>query len=230
MSTHYLIDAHTPGVDEAAIRTGVTPSAINDIRLSGPVLLTPNEASIVNGNFIVRVDAGIQIDDPTSLDDLLTKKYAGLLSLYPGYSNIIFDTFLDDANLVLPVSAVSRVGFLRGLRSAIGIPDSYTLINTGPQSVFPTVVTQAIVLWEAYTFQYVDDTVAPLQRIYEERSPDDMTVSFSADGGTTSTLATYGGIVTAPVPGTDLWLEFSGKGGDPDPSDNLYLGSWAIIF
>lgn len=230
MSTHYLIDAHTPGVDATAIRTGVTPSEINDIRLSSFSPLSPVESSLVNGNFIVRVEAGIQIDDPTSLDDLITKKYAGILANYPGYSNIIFDALLDDANLVLPVSAVSRVGFLRGLRSTIGIPDAYTLINTGPQSVFPTVVTQAIVVWEVYTYSYVDDTTLPLRRFYEEREPTDMIVNFSADGGVTTTPATYGGIITAPTPGTDLWLEFSGTGGDPDPSGNFYLGSWAIIF
>jgi len=216
MSTHYLIDAHTPVLAN---------SPINDVRLSGGIPGVADDGSIVNGNFVVRVGDSIGVEDPTSFSDLITKKYAGLLASYPGFSNIIFDALTDDTNIAK--ASPPNYGTTLGLRGTISVSAGGGSLSTTVVDVSPAVVTQAIVVWEAFKYVYVDDKTNRTFRIYDEVAPESVDVDFTATNnfGAAET-PTSGSLVTMATPGSLLRLRFTGATGQ----NRIFLGSWAVIY
>lgn len=219
MSTHYLVDAHT---------TPITASQINEVRLAG--VTTANgfleNASIMNGNFVVRVPDGVSVQNPTDYEDLITKKYEGLLANYPGFTEVIWDDFRDDTGLEV-ISAAD--GLLRGSRNTCMLSDT-ALVRTVTVDVSPTVVTQLVVFWEFYEVRYINPIDGPMQRIYVERDPTDMNVLVSTNNGSNTTSVSNG--VQAEIPaleaGSQVKLSFSGTGSDT--GHRLFLGSWAVVY
>ncbi len=82
MGTLYLIDAHNPVL---------LSSKINDT-----VNLPTGETHSIRGSFPVNIPFDIPMDGtPTDVNDLITKKYQGILTIYPGFNNILFDEQVD---------------------------------------------------------------------------------------------------------------------------------------
>lgn len=219
MSTHYLVDAHT---------TPITASQINEVRLAG--VTTANgflaNASIMTGNFVVRVPDGVSVQNPTDYEDLIDKKYAGLLANYPAFTEVVWDDFRDDTGLEV-LSAAG--GLLRGSRGTCMLSDT-ALVRTVTVDVSPAVVTQLVAFWEFYEVQYINPMDGPAQRIYVERAPTDMNVSVSTNNGSNTTSVAYGVQVEIPAleAGSDIKMVFTGTG--TDTGHRLFLGSWAVIY
>lgn len=210
MSTHYLIDAHT---------TPVLNSDINDVRFSSV------GESVLNGNFVVRLPDGVSIGitPPTGLTDLLTKKYAGLLAFYAGFTRITFDDLLDAADMDPPACTGANLGD-RGTVSIYpgGVlqTDAIPLTGAAPP--------EAITTWEASTRNYVDAGGAPIQAVYQEQDPTAlMTCDVSFNGGTNFNTVTDGQYFNVPVPhqGTSLVIRWTNTS-----SSRVYVTSWAVIY
>src|SRR4051812_25249167 len=84
MPTLYLVNAH---------KNVLLSSEINDtVDLASGY----SASRSLRGSFAVSLPFDIPLDGvPTDLNDLITKKYAGMLALYPGYQNILFDEQID---------------------------------------------------------------------------------------------------------------------------------------
>jgi hypothetical protein len=217
MSTHYLIDAHTPTLLD---------SEVNDVRY------VEDGTSVTNGNFVVRVPDGVKLEsEPENLQDLLDKKYAGLLAYYPGYTNIVYDALLDSADItsLFPTQQTKL-----GARGIIGKNAGATFAT----SVVPlgTTVTQLIVDVEFFELRYRNPKTGKLEKVYEEVEAPNQAVNVSVDGGSTFNFAPPGSIVTVPPAnqGNQLQVRFEGTTyvgpGGGGGRGFLYLGSWAVIY
>jgi hypothetical protein len=94
-------------------------------------------------------------------------------------------------------------------------------------------VTQAIVLYETYTWRYVDTRDGRFERYYVEEPETLRPARISVNGGSNFTSTTSGGLVTFSVPeqGNSIVLEFLST----SPSDLfqdgrlVHVGSFAVI-
>lgn len=213
MSTHYLVDIHT---------SPVTDSEINDVRFS----LTGE--TILGGNFVVRLPDGIVIEtNPTDLSDLLTKKYAGILAFYAGYTRIAYDDLLDAAG----VNLANSIGIATGGRNTISligngtsILESNAVALTGPAPV------EAIVTWETFNVASLSPLDSRTVRTYMETTPSSVcTCEVSFNGGGSFLPVSDGSLLNIPAPdqGTSFVIRITSAAVFPA---RVFLGSWAVVY
>jgi len=206
MTSHYLVDQfHAP----------VGSSSLIDVR-------TPsNGQSLVNGAFVVRVPGGVSVKNPVDLSDLLTKKYAGLLTFYAGFQFIVWDDMLDAAG----VDLANVSGVVLGDRSTNGLQANGTLLQSVvvPLGSSPT---QAIVTWECFTVGDVDPAGGRLERTYTEVAASSYTCEVSFDNGANYNPVLDGGVLNIPVPeqGSNFIIRFANGG------TKTFIGSWSVVF
>lgn len=212
MSTFYLVDTHVPVITNARIvDTILTTSPTAEIRCDG---LLP-----------IKIPEGVKINNPTSLSDLLTQKYLGLLAQFPGFTNILFDDLLDPSGVQLTAPPT----YLRksGSRGTIG-----GAFRTTAATAVST-VTQAILVYEHYTWRYVDSRDGRVERYYIEEPETNWTAGLRVNGGSSFQTTSSGSLVTFLLAdqGTAVQAQFVAS----NPSayvDNrlLHTGSWAVIY
>jgi len=216
MSTHYMIDAHT---------NPIANSEINDVRLS-------TVASEINGNFIVRVPSDIRLaSTPTSLNDLLAKKIAGIQERYAGFGvagspQIEFSHMLDGTDVVLP----SNTGFNRvyiGERYGCWFEGTF---STTTRTIGPSVNT-VIVLVEFFNKSLSDPkdglTTLTYTDLVHDGASDPAQVDISLDNGANYlTSISLGVPITTSNGGNQLSLRFDRNiGGLPTG-----ISFWAILY
>lgn len=213
MTTYYLMDMHVADVANSRIVDVIgTPEPTSEIRVDG---LTP-----------IKVPDGVRVVNPTSLADILTQKYAGILALYPGFSNIVFDDLLDPGGLETTTPSTTYMK-KSGSRGTVG-GMVQTLLTDPNMDVSPTVISQCIVVYETYTWRYVDPKNGRFERYYIEEPEVLHTVNVSVNGGVNFTPTTSGSLVTfALTQGSVIQLKFSG---DAVNNRLLHTGSWAVIY
>ncbi len=208
MSTFYLIDAHT---------SPIADSEINDVKtsLDGEIVL--------NGNFVIKVPDGVHIENPTSLTDLITQKFAGVLASYPGFTNIIYDNYLDDTDINAAHAGSLLNGLKRGQRNTVSVGLD-TIYYTTTTDISPTTITQAILYYELYSVRYSTAADGRLLRTYveEEATGDIVDVAVTADG--TVYAQVDSGQLTTVTSGSDITVRVFGQ------QDNICIGAWAVIY
>jgi hypothetical protein len=228
MSIYYLIEAHT---------TPVLNSQINDVR--EPSFDALGRAFVVTtGNFPIRIPETVKLArDPTSLSDLLSLKYEGILANYPGFSDIVYDDFLDDTGYTFSGTLITK----RGERLSVGLHGS-TLTSTAI-NVAPTVVTQCVPNVEYFRWRYSNPKSGRVERIYEEIDTGTLpAISVSANNGTNYTSGgsgVGGSYVNFPVgqTGSSLIFKIDGVAINPDNlpggvtlGEYLSIASWSVAF
>jgi hypothetical protein len=219
MSTHYLVDLYN--------------DSINDVITAQGSPLT----SAVTGNYVVRVEDGVPVRNPTDLADLLTKKYVGLLGTHGLYTQITYDDMLDPSSVNYTVST----GVFSGLKGAIGI---YPLVTGNPTPLLRTTnhsltwggpgvgPTQALLVYELFEYVDTDARGAQFQRSYREVDPDvDVSVEVSFNGGSTWISAHDSDFISIPLVdrGTTLTLRFT-RTTDISSRGRVFVGSWAVLY
>jgi len=155
----------------------------------------------INGNFVVTVPntVYVSLDPAMDLDDLQSRKAAGLLAYYSAFSDIIFEDFANSNGIEVPVSpdpdilratisdtaALSFCPFGVSLLPTNGT-DPGRLTSATVDLGAPPASQEVLVLWDIFelvnTESYSDGVV---QQYYSELSPDGITCEVSLDGGTT---------------------------------------------
>jgi hypothetical protein len=207
------MDMHVPVVANARIVDVImTSSPDEEVRIDG---LTP-----------IKVPDGVRVVNPTSLNDILTQKYAGILAMYPGFSNIVYDDLLDSAGLESPNLGLDLQK--RGARGTVG-GRVRTLLSDPNLDVSPTVLTQGIVVYETYSVRYVDPKDGRFERYYIEVPETLHTLEASANGGTSLFTTTSGSLVEFPPghQGSIVQIDF---GSEFVNNRLLHLGSWALVY
>jgi hypothetical protein len=211
MGVHYLVDLYGNPVSTAKVIDVRTPS---------------NGQSLLNGTFLVRVPDGVQVQKPTDLTDLLTKKYAGLLSFYAGFTRIAFDDLLDATSI--DTVAATTAGALLGERSSIALLPAGAF-QTVTIPLTPGTPTVAVVTWETFQVTDSDSKTDRFQRTYAEVSstPMNVTCSVSFNGGATFNSTLDGAILNIPLSGqgTSFVLRLTNAS-----ANRLGIGSWAVIY
>lgn len=213
MTTFYLMDMHVPSIANSRIVDVVqTPEPTSEIRVDG---LTP-----------IKVPDGVRVVNPSSLTDILEQKYAGILAMYPGFSNIVYDDLLDPDGLETTTPTTTYLK-KSGSRGTVG-GRVQTLLTDPNMDVSPTVISQCIVVYETYTWRYVDPRGGRFERYYIEEPEVLHTVQVSVDGGANFTTTTSGALVTfALTQGSVIQVRFSS---DTVSNRLLHTGSWAVIY
>ena len=217
MSTYYLFDMHVPVISDARLVDVVTTSAdAIELRVDG---LTP-----------IKVPEGVRVINPTSLTDLLEQKYAGLLAQYPGFGSIIYDSLLDATGIQPPSSDDLLPLTKTGSRSTIGGPFKSSLLAPG-MDVSPSVISQCVLVYEHYTWRYVDPRDGRVERYYVEESDQNLS-SVSVNGGATFQTTTSGSLVSFLPGDQGSVLQVSLLEGGSTLSNNRLIctGSWAVIY
>jgi len=205
MSTHYLIDRFN---DE-----------INAVR-SNPV----DGETELGGNYIIQLPTGLSIVAPTSLADLLTKKYAAILGAYAGFVNIVSDDLLDDTGIDIPSSGNIITGFKGAISLPLNTDRMYT--NMVPLASTPT---QALATWELFEFVDTDPKDAIHTRIFKEVPSSQAGCLVSFNNGGSYTAASDG--VLFPIAGADQGNQLIFRlTSTASPDRRLYIGSWSVLY
>lgn len=209
MTAHYLIDM---------FGNPLSSSAIVDVREP------TNGQSLANGCFIVRIPDFIQVQNPTDLNDLLTKKYQGLLAFYAGFTHIAYDDLMDPLSLNL---AYAGTGGFFGERNTIALSPGASIQSVViPLASTPTV---AVITWEVFRYLNADPKADRLQRTYWERPSTGSftTCSVSFDGGVHFEATTDGAVHNIPLAyqGSSFIIRLTNSS-----SDIQHIGSWAVIY
>lgn len=205
MSTHYLIDLHASILANSRI-IGVVPASA-----------TPTPT---NGKFVIRVPDGVEVGDPTTLSNLLTAKFGGLLSYYAGFSNILYDDFVDETGIDL----VNSTGIFVGARGAVSLLGAASTLHTTMTTLFSPPA-QALVTYEVYQYLQTDVWSDTFQRWYQEEGASNLGCQVSFNNGATWTTL-YDGVVADIAladQGTQMIVKFSGG------ASRYNLGSWAVL-
>lgn len=212
MGAHYLIDQHG---------SPITTADIHDVRYPA------NGQSVLNGNFIVRVPDGVAVRRPSTVADLLTKKYQGLLARYAGFTRIAYDDLIDTTSVDLTyVGTRGQFGDRNqiSLNTSGGAMQSTTVALTGPAP------SQVVVTWEAYEVTDSDPKTGRMVRTYVElpSSGTYSTVQVSFNGGGTWNAAVDGGVLNIPLAsqGTNFIIRIT----NPHVSKRVRIGSWAVVY
>lgn len=207
MSAYYLIDTHAPTLAAARILDVVDGASFANM----------------TGASVIRVPDYISVQDPSSVSNLLTKKYAGLLAFYSGFtfSYVTYDDLLDTLGINLTVSS----GIL-GQRGNVSLQPSNILVSTATPLVgLPPA--SAVVTWESFSVAYADPAGGHTSRQYNEEAASDLTCFVSFDGGATFLPATDGATLTIPPAsqGTSFIIRFTNTA-----ATRRYVGSWAVLY
>lgn len=210
MSTYYLLDMHVPSIADSRIVDVVkTDTTTSEFRCDG---LTP-----------IRVPDGVRVVNPVSLTDLLTQKYQSLHARYPGFQYILSDDLLDPSGVQVgpPPTWLRKSGY----RGTIG-GHFRTLAVTASITV-----TQCIVIYETFTWRYVDARDGRVERYYIEEPEGLRSAQISVNNGSSFTTTTSGALVTIPAldQGTDVIIEFLSSGDFYQDNRLVHIGSWAVI-
>jgi hypothetical protein len=216
MGSLYLIDTHS---------TVLATSKINDT-VSSPAGYST--AIPIRGSFVVNVPFDVPLDGvPQDLSDLITKKYAGILAMYPGYQNILYDEQIDSVGWVFPPTlggGVARGTMGDRQTNSIAFPGAIessttTLVST-PQT--------CVLRWDAFDYIYDDSTSVQEQRYYQEADPTVFNVFVSFNGGSTWNAVQNGLIFSIPSAdqGSSFKIAFQTSG----VGQRHYLGSWALVY
>jgi hypothetical protein len=200
----------------------IANSRIVDVVMTG----SSTEELRVDGLTPIKIPDGVRVVNPTSLSDILTQKYAGILAMYPGFGNIIYDDLLDPSGLEAP--DVSQALQKRGSRSTIG-GRVQTLLSDPNLDVSPTVLSQCIVIYETYTIKYLDPKDGRFERYYIEGSETQHTIEVSSNEGVDFTESTSGALVEFPQgqQGSVVQLRFPASFVG---NRLLHVGSWALVY
>lgn len=212
MSTYYLFDMHVPTLEDARIVDAiVTPELGAQFRVDG---LTP-----------IRVPDGVHVENPASLTDLLQQKYQGILAQHPGFTSIIHDDLLDGDDVV-PVSMTKS-----GSRGMVG---GKFMSNVVDVSGATSAITQCILVYEHYTWRYVDQKDGRMERYYVEEPESAHSARVSVNGGLAWNVTTSGAlvIVEPSEQGSLAVVELSTQNLFDVETDRRVVmsGSWALIF
>lgn len=216
MGTLYLIDQHN---------TVLADSKINDtLSVTSGVSFTGVQAT--RGSFVVNVPYEVPMDGvPEDLDDLITKKYAGILALYPGYSNILFDEQIDATGWSFPPATgipICTVGERQSTSVSLGgtLDSSITSLVSTPGA--------AIFRWEAFQYIYDSDPVQTVDRRYNEIDPAQFGVTASFNNGANFNTVTNGVLLSIPLAnqGNQFKIRFQ----HPSGASRLWLASWSLIY
>lgn len=216
MGSLYLIDTHSAVLATSKINGTVSSP-------SGYSTAVP-----IRGSFVINVPFDVPLDGvPQDLGDLITKKYLGILAMYPGYQNILFDEQTDAVGWVFPPTLPASVALgTMGGRQNNSVITGGTLesANTALLSTPQTCVLR----WDAFEYLYDDATSVAGQRQYREADPDGFVVSVSFNGGSTWNQVQQGLIFSIPLAdqGSSFRIAFQRSG----PIPKLYLGSWALVY
>jgi hypothetical protein len=213
MGTVFMLDAHT---------SPITNSEINDT-----IPIEKGDTQILNGSFLVNVPFGVPMDGICSdLNDLLTKKFAGLLAIYPGYTYIDYDEGIDGLGWDATDSIHVRIGSRCTTTIMSGGYLTSNLVSlSGPAP------SAAILTWEVFEIQGLlseNPKNGVLVRRYVEKDADDFSVWASFDDGVTWTSGISDGVQFSPYPwgmGTDFRVRFANLS-----PDRRWIGSWAVIY
>jgi hypothetical protein len=216
MGTLYMVDQHN---------VVLGTSKINDT-LSVPAGTLYTGTRSTRGSFVVNVPYEVPLDGvPADLDDLIAKKYAGILALYPGFTNILFDEQTDAGGWSFPPSTgvpLCTVGERQSTSLSLGgtIESTITALTSTP--------TSAILRWEAYQYIYASDPISTGDRTYNEQNPAQFAVSVSFDNGATYTAVTNGVMLSIPLvsQGNQFKIRFQRNAG----ALKLGLAAWALIY
>jgi hypothetical protein len=211
MSTLYLVDLHNP----------VGPSSeINDVHFSetGEVVL--------GGNVVIRVPDGVSLgSNPTDLFELVTKKQAGLLAFYTGYTRITMDAFASGSN----IDPLASTKFVAGDRGTTNISqDAGAILQSVPWTLDGLAPAQCVVTFETFNVAFSTPVSGRMTRTYQETVPGAVvTCDVSFNGGATFLATTDGGLLNIPLPdqGTSFVFRITSLG-----ISKTFLGSWAVIY
>lgn len=215
MARYYLFDMHAANIADARLVDVVSTSPGSpEIRIDG---LTP-----------VRIPDGVEITNPTSLEDLLDQKRAGIQALYPGFRYIAWDDLLEPSGISLaPIEdAPGSAGQTTiGSRGTIG-----GAIETVDQVLAEATVTQCVVKFEVYAIRYANPRGGRVARYYVEEPDIGLTQVWASTSGTmANTLVTEGAITTfgAGQVGNTLRLRFALSVIVPPVPR---IGYWAVLY
>jgi hypothetical protein len=210
MSIHYLINPFTSNGDIIDVKT------------------PENGQSDATGAAVIRIPDGVSIDSsPSNLSELLTAKYDAILAANPGFTTIVADSCMD-------VSSFNTASLTAGALFSSGTANHCILDNgiveAAAVDVTPDVPTQAVLIWEEYSFSDVNDKDGRMRRTYVEESGNNLTAFITFDGGTpiiiNGTMASNGAVVNlGGYTGSSLIVGFINTSGS-----RVYLGSWAVIY
>lgn len=207
---HYLIDLFSSPLNSSPVVDVSEPS---------------NGQSLITGTFVVRVPEFVPITTPlpSTLGNLITKKYAGLLSFFAGFSNIVYDDLLDDTGIDFTASPEGTFG----QRGSLGIVAGSTL-----QSVATPLLTtpdSAVFTWEVFTYIDSDPKAGKFSRTYNELATTGATTTaeISFNGGGTYSPVVDGAAISIPPAdqGNSLVVRITNAS-----AAKLYIGSWALIY
>jgi hypothetical protein len=212
VSTYFLFDMHVPTIEDARIVDAIITS-------------DPGAEFRVDGLTPIRVPGGVHVENPANLADLLQKKYQGILAQYPGFANIIHDDLLDGDDVV-PIGMTKS-----GSRGMVGGKFQSTAVDV---SGMTSAVTQCILVYEHYTWRYVDRKDGRIERYYVEEPESAHTARVSVNGGSAWNVTTSGALlVPEPVEqGSSVIVELLEQN-SLDTATNrrvVMCGSWALIF
>jgi len=215
MGTVFLLDANT--------------APIGDSEINDTIPIEMGDTQILNGSFLVNVPFEAPMDGTCSnLTDLLTKKFAGILATYPGYTYINYDEGIDSLGWDASVSSGVRVGS----RCTTNIlPGGYLTSNAVTLSAVPSV---AILTWEVFSIEgqlTENPKDGVLVRRYTELDPASLTPWASFDGGSSWVSSISEGVqFSIPVwsQGSDFMIRFANP--SPPSTERYWVGSWAIIY
>lgn len=206
---HYILDLFTNPVTSAPIVDVLEPA---------------NGQSLTNGTFVVRVPDLVPISTPlpSTLGALMTKKYAGLLSFYTGFTNVIYDDLLDASGIDL---GVTQGHF--GARGSISLAAGATMQSVAtPLGSTPSA---ALLTWEVFTYVDADPKADRFTRTYNELATisANTTAHVSFDGGLNFSSTVDSGVLSIPgaIQGSSLVVRLTNN-----TASRLYVGSWALIY
>lgn len=214
MGALYLIENHNPTL---------LASKINDTLslASGYTEVAP-----IRGSFVVNVPFDIPLEGiPADLGDLITKKYAGILSMYPGYQNIVYNECIDSSGWLTSTTLPGQVtvGTL-GSRQSVSVMGGGYLESTS--TTLLSVPATAIIRWEVFAYSYTDTTGTQPQRTYQEVDPSDVTVEVTFDNGVSWNPVQSGLVFSIPFAsqGSDFKLAITTS------NPKVYVASWALVY
>lgn len=211
MSTHYLVS-----VFDNKIKNVVTPDA--------------NGKSRITGNYVIRVPDDCVVRNPTDVSNLLTQKYASMLSAHGLFSAISYDDMLDDTG----VNPGDSEGVILGENGTNAIyPGGGVLASTYSSFAWGGVgdgPAQALLLFEIFSYEdSIDPSTGLYVRKYVELSSG-ITSEITFNGGSNWVSAANGSLATIPLAGrgSDVGVRFTNNGAPS--SVRIGLGSWAVLF
>ncbi len=199
--------------------TPISSARISDVRQGSTVPLS--------GNMVIKVPDTISVQNPSDVTDLVTKKHLGILALYAGYPNIVYDDLLDATDVD---TGATNVAGLFGDRNVISVLPGACFQST--TVVLGSAPSSAVVTWETYSQSMSDvkDERAQPSYIEESSASAGFVCDVSFDNGATFTTAFDGITVNIPLisQGTNFILRLTNL--SSGPTRDLRVGSWALVF